>query len=281
MAFHANRQTGVGWYSQPVIAKWVGCSLRTAREELKALSEPDSSPVRITRRARFLKNGRGRTSDEWRLILCDQPAAPAGYSKATNRNDVPLEQPGELGLTGSSLPTNRQMAPDQPAPPAGDPCRDPRSDPRRDPASRSSAGTEPFNLTAPENARKRAPKPKKPTTTTRKQRASKTPSDPTAHKQVTAQYFESFSAKNGRDPIFGGAEGAAVTRLLAKLKGDAEEARRRIVIAYTKHWRDSVTILDIAKNPDAFAVASTRSTNGRRGPVQHHGVDVLTGARQM
>lgn len=129
MACVANSQTGVGWHSQASLAAFTGCSERHVRAMMTALSAADSTPVRVERRARFRRDGRGRTSDEWQLVLThDQPAHHAAKTKGTNRHTMPPEthdQParhagGSDGLTGTPRTTNRHATTDQPAPGAGD-----------------------------------------------------------------------------------------------------------------------------------------------------------------
>jgi hypothetical protein len=88
---------------------------------------------------------------------------------------------------------------------------------------------------------------------------------PGAHKQVVDCYFAAFKVQHGFEPVFDGTEGKAVNRLLAKLKGDAAEACRRVRNAFTTFRAASVTILDIANKPDAFASAETPKGVG----VQH------------
>ncbi|HEX3850348.1 MAG TPA: hypothetical protein VHW01_05240 [Polyangiaceae bacterium] len=91
---------------------------------------------------------------------------------------------------------------------------------------------------------------------------------PGAYKQVVDCYFEAFKAQHGREPVFDGVEGRAVNRLLAKLKGDALEACRRVRNAFTTFRAASVTIRAIASTPDAFASPETPRGGAavQRGP---------------
>jgi hypothetical protein len=90
---------------------------------------------------------------------------------------------------------------------------------------------------------------------------------PSADQQVIDCYFEAFKAQHGREPTFDGADGTAVKRLLAKLKGDGAEACRRVRNAFTTFRAGSVTIRDIASKPDAFASAEIPKGVGvQRGP---------------
>ena len=126
MSLYAEHETASGFHGQATIARLTGRSERHVRSILANLSRLDSHPIRIERRARFRADGRGRTSDEWRLVLVgDQPAQPAGETP-TNRHDVPAE---EDRLTGTPRTTNRHATSDQPAPGAGDPLCDPPCEP--------------------------------------------------------------------------------------------------------------------------------------------------------
>lgn len=126
MCHYADHETASGWHSQATIARLSGRSERHVRGVMAALAKPDAFPIRIERRPRFRSDGRGRTSDEWRLVLVpDQPAQPAGGTP-TNRHALPAE---DDGLTGTPRTTNRHATSDQPAPCAGDPLRDPLRDP--------------------------------------------------------------------------------------------------------------------------------------------------------
>jgi hypothetical protein len=92
-----------------------------------------------------------------------------------------------------------------------------------------------------------------------------------AHQQVVAHYHAAFAAKHGRQPIFDGADGKAVKRLLEKLKGDVKECCRRITIAFASYRSASVTIRDIASKPDAFASLEGGRVSRPRPIVQRGG----------
>jgi hypothetical protein len=115
-----------------------------------------------------------------------------------------------------------------------------------------------FNLVAP-GSQPETPKPK-----------AKRPTGEASpeHQPTVDHYHQEFEAKHGCAPIFGAAEGKAIKSLLEKLKGNGAEARRRITIALTAHWKSDVTIRDIARNPDQFATESPSRTNGRKTPQQ-------------
>lgn len=113
LAVSAKSDTGVGWLSQSELAERMGCTDRHVRKLLAELERPDASPVRVERRPRFKSGGRGRTSDEWRLVLVED---------ASNRNHVPPEAPTNrhvvpvegARLTGTPRRTNRNATTDQP-----------------------------------------------------------------------------------------------------------------------------------------------------------------------
>jgi hypothetical protein len=106
MAISAGNETGIGRAGQERLAAAMGVSDRHVRSLLAELQSPDSFPVRVERRARFRADGRGRTSDEWRLVLVE----------GTNRNTVPPEQPS----AGTARRTNRNATTDQPEHRSGD-----------------------------------------------------------------------------------------------------------------------------------------------------------------
>ena len=115
----SNGQTGRGTVGQATIARKMGCSERLVRRLMAELEAAAPTSVRLVRRPRFRAEGRGRTSDEWQLVL---PAQHAGYS-----DDQPAQRAGGTdGLTGTDCTTNRHGLHDQPAQRAGDPRRDPR-----------------------------------------------------------------------------------------------------------------------------------------------------------
>lgn len=118
----SNGHTGVGTMGQASIAAKMGCSERHVRKLMAELEDAPLTSVRLRRRPRFREFGRGRTSDEWKLILPD-------------RFDCLDEQPEQLaaesdGLIGTTRATNRKNTHDQPEHRSGDPLRDLRSDPQ-------------------------------------------------------------------------------------------------------------------------------------------------------
>jgi hypothetical protein len=90
---------------------------------------------------------------------------------------------------------------------------------------------------------------------------------------VTAAYFEAFESARGEKPLFDGAEGKAVQRLLKKCDGDADRACEIITKTYaaTNWWRDKTTILEIARDPQKRSAGTgggaSRPGSGR-GPAQ-------------
>ena len=257
MAVYAQSRTGVGLHSQETLARLTGRSERHVRAILADLSRADAAPIRIQRRPRFRADGRGRTSDEWRLTLTtDQPAPGAAYS-----DDQPAHDAGKPpGLTGTPRLTNRHATSDQPAPGAGDLRCDRRSDRRSSSASTSEAGS--FALSSP--SPQTATRPSKKTPRATKPKSKNGP----AHATVTKFYFEAFRAKRGTDPVgFDGADGRAIAKLLEKNNGDADAACKVITGAFACWKGDTVTIRQIASNPSEFIGAPRARTNGT-GPVQ-------------
>jgi len=126
---------------------------------------------------------------------------------------------------------------------------------------------EPLALSAPEPAKATAPNAKP-----RPRGKTKLP-DPEAgarHQRVVEHYCATFQAKRGEAPLFDGAEGTAVKRLLKKCKGDADKACRIITHAFGSFQADTITILGIARDPGRFLTPTTTKTKGRT-PVQNSG----------
>jgi len=274
MARHANRSTGVGWYGQESLAQWTGCSLRTVRDWLSRLSEPDSSPVRVERKARFRTDGRGRTSDQWTLILAEQPAGAAGCSGTTNRQKAPVTQGGLTGkrrttnrqdlpvarprLTGNQRATNRQPACDQPAGAAGDPNRDPVRDPKLQNPTLSAPGIS--TPIGPEKVATKKPKTKRP-------KPERTAEQSAAHKRTTEHYFVAFERKRGAKPAFDGGDAKAIERLLEKCRWDAGRACSVIDNALASWRGPNISIRQVASDPSQFVGAKPQARLGE-GPRQ-------------
>ena len=104
---------------------------------------------------------------------------------------------------------------------------------------------------------------------------------PSAHKMATDAYFVEFERNRGCKPVFGGVEGKAVTALLEKLDklGGAEEACKRIRHAFASFRRSSITIVAIAKDPDAFTSLEVPRgvASAQHGP---NDTDVIANARR-
>ena len=88
LANRVNHETGVCYPGQELIGRECSMSSRTVRRHLRTLEERGL----IVRRARMLSEGRGRTSDEYRIIW-DQPdkltdrSGPTGQIRTTNRTN--------------------------------------------------------------------------------------------------------------------------------------------------------------------------------------------------
>lgn len=122
MAHLADHRTGRGLSSQETIARAMGCGAREVRRKLDRLARIADSPVQVVRRSRPRADGRGRTSDEYHLVLTSNlsEAGPTGRPRplddATNRTST-TDQPDVYGTTNRT-------------PTSYDPVRDPgRSDP--------------------------------------------------------------------------------------------------------------------------------------------------------
>lgn len=94
LANRTNHDTGLCFPGQTLIGHECSMSDRTVRRHLKTLEQLGL----VSRRPRMLGEGRGRTSDEYRISFYDQPDNVSGRS----------------GLTGQIVPTNRTNQDDQP-----------------------------------------------------------------------------------------------------------------------------------------------------------------------
>jgi DNA-binding transcriptional MocR family regulator len=81
LANRTNHETGVCYPGQELLGRECSMSDRTIRRHLNTLEERRL----IQRRARMLPEGRGRTSDEYRLACYDQPAKMSGRSRPTGQ----------------------------------------------------------------------------------------------------------------------------------------------------------------------------------------------------
>ena len=94
---------------------------------------------------------------------------------------------------------------------------------------------------------------------------------PPGHAEVVEAYFGAFEAARGSKPVFGGAEGTAVRRLLEAVGGDADRAITIVRSAYEpgRFGRDTATIRTIASDPSRFIGAPAgRPTTARFDPRQ-------------
>ena len=94
IANRSNHETGLCFPGQQLLGRECSMSERTIRRHLKTLEAAGL----VRRRPRMLGEGRGRTSDEYRLAFYDQPDKLSGKS----------------GPTGQIVPTNRTNQDDQP-----------------------------------------------------------------------------------------------------------------------------------------------------------------------
>lgn len=140
LAVLANRRTGVGLAGQDRIAEALGVtSKRTVQRLFADLEAHPASPVRVARKPRMRRSGRGRSSDSYQLELVvdqgdsrvalvetdqgDSRVAKVATTKATESDDQ-----GDSHGTTKATPVSR------------DTLCDPRSDPRStDPGSTSAS----------------------------------------------------------------------------------------------------------------------------------------------
>lgn len=117
LANRANHETGICYPGQDLLAHECSMSSRTVRRHLRALEDRGL----LQRRARMLPEGRGRSSDEYRLAIY-QPDKLASRS----------------GPTGQIVPTNRTNQDDQPDTAVHVTVREPKEN-RKDKAQRLSS----------------------------------------------------------------------------------------------------------------------------------------------
>jgi hypothetical protein len=95
-----------------------------------------------------------------------------------------------------------------------------------------------------------------------KPKGTKPLAQPSEHKRVTEHYFAEFRRQRGVDPVFRGAEGKAVQRLVEAL--GAARACEAITTAFKSFRAGNVTILQIAKDPLGFEPLHGRAPVGGR-----------------
>jgi len=149
--------------------------------------------------------------------------------------------------------------------------KEPGRNHRKEPVSASTSDTPPLALEPPPSE----PRPKKRSNTKRKPKPAKAPVQTSDHKQVVDHYFRTFEAHRGEKPIFEGAEGKAVQRLL-KSMGSAERACRVVTLAFASWMGDTVTIREIASNPSRYITAKPRKAHSgnQPRPVQRESVPI-------
>jgi DNA-binding transcriptional ArsR family regulator len=87
LANRSNHETGICYPGQTLLGEECSMSSRTVRRHLRSLEAKGL----VRRRARMLPEGRGRTSDEYRLAFYDQPdnvsvrSGPTGQNRTTKR----------------------------------------------------------------------------------------------------------------------------------------------------------------------------------------------------
>jgi hypothetical protein len=114
LALLANSETGRAHYGQEAIAKAMGCSSRQVRSHFRELEARTYSAVRVQRRRRGTPDGKGRSSDEWQLVL--------GFPEELNRKPASGSGPPPADTsTGTTLPlettSNGSPLPVTPEPP--------------------------------------------------------------------------------------------------------------------------------------------------------------------
>jgi DNA-binding transcriptional ArsR family regulator len=110
LANRANHETGVCHPGQELIARECSMSGRTVRRHLKHLEDEGF----ITRRARMLPDGRGRTSDEYRLSFyqpdrLSERSGPTGQKVQTNRTKSADQPDSSVLVTVREPKENRKL----------------------------------------------------------------------------------------------------------------------------------------------------------------------------
>lgn len=254
MAYLADSKTGRGLTGQAKLAKFISCSDRAVRLKLERLAAILDSPVQVVRRPRRRTDGRGRTSDEYQLVLTYRKPA-SGESAPPTGSALPHE---DEPSTGTTLPDEaRTTADDQPEAecgPTGSPVQD-------QPEAGFRGSSQGILLDDPRSTCASTTKPKPRT----KRAAQRERSDEhrRAHQQLTEHYFSEFERLRNSKPIgWGAKEGKAVYELLDKLKFDVERARL-IVTNGLQSW-NKATIMSISADPSACVAGGGRGSPGTR-----------------
>lgn len=252
LAYLAESSTGRGFTGQARLAKFISCSDRAVRLKLERLEATPDSPVRIVRRPRPRRDGRGRTSDEYQLVLSGQ---------ASTGSRLPVEQPRPIG---SELPVEGpQASDDQPEAQSG-PTGSPASD---QPEAGFQGSSQMILVEDPRSTvARKLTTPKSRSKSKGKQKTERTPEQKQAHQEITAWYFDEFERCRGVKPTWAGAEAKLVYTLLERLKFDVVMARHRVTHGL-ESFPGTATIREIARNPDKYAVAPPQQ-RGQQRPVQ-------------
>ncbi|HET7545168.1 MAG TPA: hypothetical protein VFK05_35125 [Polyangiaceae bacterium] len=253
LAYLANSKTGIGLSGQDTIGKFMGCTGREVRRKLERLDTLSDAPVRVIRRHRSRRDGRGRSSDEYQLELFSRTPASAetASSKGRERPVATKHQPDVKHFQ----PDVKHFQPDAHVLGSSEKILG------EDPRSKESA-TSALVLAPPTPKKKRA-------------KVERPEEQHQAHRALTEFYFAEFEAVRGCKPIgWAAKEGKAVYDLLEKLKFDLFAAKR-IVSNGLRSW-DKATILTVAGNPSA-CVAGAGLQRARAGS---HAGDFVDGMLQ-
>lgn len=250
---------GCAYRNQTDMASRAGLKLRTGQRALASLLSRTDGPLvvrRVEQAHRGGSNGRPPNwySVEFRASVTQNPG------KVSRQRDA---KPSE-GFPAKPMGGSRQTDGGFPATVTHDLSRDLSTD-RSTTASQSSARA--FVLS---NLAQKTERPKKQPGPSKAKSAAKWPG---VHQQAVEYYVHAFKRDRGVDPLFGSRDAGAVSKLLDFVAGDLERFKQ-LVDNGLANWSQA-TICSIANDPSK---ALTRSSNGRRQPVQQTGVDVYAGA---
>lgn len=129
LANRTNQETGLCFPGQELLGQECSMSARTIRRHLKTLEAAGL----VRRRPRMLGEGRGRTSDEYRLAFYDQAdklsgkSGPTGQNGTTNRTNQDDQPDTRVQVTVREPKENRKKRA-EPVPDGWQPADDLRSD---------------------------------------------------------------------------------------------------------------------------------------------------------
>lgn len=248
MAYKADNETGRGISGQETIGRLVGCSDRAVRLKLERLAAMPEAPVQVVRHYRQRADGRGRGSDEYLLVLTNRKPA-SGETERPTGSPLPLEGAGkaddqpEVQRRPTGTPVHNQPEAGFQGSTQGSTQKDLRS-----------------LFVAPEGTIGPAPgSSKKGRGESGKPKPQRTPEQLAAFNRTKNVYFQAFEAKRGEKPVFGKAEGRSIWTLLEKLKFDEAGAQKAISTAFQSFRGGSVTILNIAANPQGFEAETVKA----------------------